>query len=48
MPRALIDVMYLLYERWRFATPSDFFTLGVVIIAVGWLFTRPILQSSSV
>jgi hypothetical protein len=40
MPRALIDLMHQLYERWRFATPSDFFTLGVVIIAVGWLATR--------
>lgn len=48
MPRALIEVMYLLYDRWRFATPTDFFTLCVVIIAVGWLFTRPILQSGSV
>jgi hypothetical protein len=48
MPRALIDLMHLLYTRWLYATPSDFLTLGVVIIAVGWLFTRPILQSSSV
>jgi hypothetical protein len=47
MPRALIEVMHLLYDRWRFATPTDFFTLCVVIIAVGWIFTRPILQSSS-
>ena len=40
MPRALIDIMHLLYDRWRFATPSDFLTLGVVIIAIGWLTTR--------
>ena len=40
MPRALIDLMYSLYERWRFATPTDFFTLAIVIIAVGWLVTR--------
>ena len=44
MPRALIDVMYTLYERWRFATPSDFFTIGIVIVAVGWLAARPSVQ----
>lgn len=40
MPRALIDFMHVLYERWRYATPSDFFILGVVIVAVGWLASR--------
>ena len=40
MPRALIDLMHTLYQRWIFATPADFFTLGVAIVAVGWLVAR--------
>jgi hypothetical protein len=44
MPRALVDVMFALYERWRFATPSDFFTIGIAIVAVGWLVARPSVQ----
>jgi len=40
MSTALIDLMHSLYERWRFATPSDFLILGVGIVAIGWLATR--------
>ncbi|QDT55975.1 hypothetical protein Pan44_40240 [Caulifigura coniformis] len=40
MPSALIDLMHALYERWRDATPTDFLTLGVAIIAIGWLAAR--------
>jgi hypothetical protein len=40
MPRALTDLMCSIYERWTIATPTDFFTLGIVIVAVGWLIAR--------
>ncbi|HVJ88078.1 MAG TPA: hypothetical protein VM452_20610 [Caulifigura sp.] len=40
MPRALIDLMHRLYDHWRFASPGDFFVLGVAIVAAGWLLTR--------
>lgn len=44
MPRALIELMHTLYERWRFATPTDFATLAVIIVAVGWLAARPSVE----
>ncbi len=40
MPRPLIELMHILYERWRVATPTDFLLLAGVIVVAGWLFGR--------
>ncbi len=40
MPRALIDLMHALHDRWRDAATSDFLLLGIAIAVGGWLVAR--------